>query len=1051
MMAVDPLLPRSPLTGDGGPRAPERGIALLLVITVLVTLVIVAVPFAISMRQGRDRTTSEMARDRALFEAGLLLEAMKHGLAATHPAQEQQRWDQGERGVDSDPTVDSLDEITLGDAFRRQLEEIWTAVLDKDTAQAARQQALRARGLGPMNDDRGSIWTGVVQDANGRVNVNGASPYLLANLMGSALLSEDLDATSPEIAVSNVAQENVPGLDGFPRDGGYIRIGRETIKYDSFDGSTFRGCERGALPDTPLGDNSSPEEHDKNTPVIDYTAWKLATHLIAARPGYLTRFRTMEDLRSTVAWGAGGALPRDRLERLEPYLTLWSRRETGEGWLAAQLVANELPSSGESGEPDEVEVRDRRNPAGTTAYFNPGTLVRVTDGRTTAYQTIANVGDRSLSQRNWILTLSGGITAGLEGEEGQTMSFEGGKTRIEAYAPYPIDINTAPAEVLYACMANLHFYGADTPENIVTPTLAWDLAQRIVAQRTGEVVVDETTGRRARGPFRHIEDWGRFLERLEEESTITRPQRRALYFNAVNPHNHRLAFGTAPWCYRTLDVYHLEARVAINDAGGDLMATATVREVAEIGSDAKTNWTLDSQDDFEERLSMGSGAKWVATFPNGVNFRNEAMANIQPAPREWKEFLYGVYPSSARDEGQDLGDARLEPARIDMPGNTVRVVANHFDSSLFTEGWRTDYSGAYTHKVSGALQGKDDTYPQPFTLSFWWRSYSDANWTAFDVGMRRFQNRYAIFVTDGLEGQELVFRVASSALERRAAEIYVPLQRIGYKPGTWYHIQVSSRGEDPPLMELLVDGVSVGRRRTLTWLRSGLSPDTEEVTVESTEGFDSTGAIVVGSEVIEYESLTSESFRDCFRGARGTHDADKLPGQGRDWPSGTPVRQLGYSDLLLLDVMRGGASLGSTLGRWSAVRVANEVDTTTLTEGNTSYIFYGVSPQQTTFVAQVLPLWDETAADAAEAFGDGGIALLGSEARLGSGKQSADGYELGGWEFVYYTRAEGSSNVIQIERRGLERKGWTTTQNFFLTARMQATVTTTSAGGGSTS
>ena len=32
--------------------------------------------------------------------------------------------------------------------------------------------------------------------------------------------------------------------------------------------------------------------------------------------------------------------------------------------------------------------------------------------------------------------------------------------------------------------------------------------------------------------------------------------------NAINPHSAYLAFGTAPWCYRTLDVYHLEARVA---------------------------------------------------------------------------------------------------------------------------------------------------------------------------------------------------------------------------------------------------------------------------------------------------------------------------------------------------------------------------------------------------------------------------------------------------------------------------------------------------------
>ena len=144
-------------------RTPGRGIALLMVITVLVTLVLVAVPFAISMRQGRERTTSETAASRALFEADLLLEAMKHGLARSHPMLELERQAQGEAGVDADPAVDSLAEIDLGDDFRRKLAEAWDAayatekVKEGDPLLRLRVKDLRNRGLGPLNDDRGSI------------------------------------------------------------------------------------------------------------------------------------------------------------------------------------------------------------------------------------------------------------------------------------------------------------------------------------------------------------------------------------------------------------------------------------------------------------------------------------------------------------------------------------------------------------------------------------------------------------------------------------------------------------------------------------------------------------------------------------------------------------------------------------------------------------------------------------------------------------------------------------------------------------------------------
>lgn len=1021
-------------------RSQEKGIALLLVITVLVTLVIVAVPFALSMRQGHERTTSELAKGRADFEASLLVEAMKHALGNTHPMMEEERWLAGERGLDADSRVDSLEEIALGDDFRRRLEESWEQALSQDfsgasdSLLAAHLQALRARGLGLMNDDRGSIWTGVVEDANGKVNPNGASPFLLGNLLGCALLSEELDPSATDIPVEYVVGQRAPKLADFPKDGGFLRIGGETVRYGSFDGSVFRSCERGALPETPLRDNGTAQSHGRGTPVIDYTAYKIATHLIAARPGFLTYFNNLEDLRSIAAWGAGPGLPAERLDVIRPCVSVWSRRETATGWLASQVVVNQLPVSADPTTPDELELRDQFNPTGTTAYTNPGTLLRITDGLNTAYQMVDHVGDQAGGQRLRVVSLAGRVDAGYEDGD---LTMEGGETEASAFAPYPININTASQEIIYACMANLHLLGADSPENIVTPEVAWLVAERIVDERSKPLQVDADTNRRQEGPFRSQEDYGRFLERLQEEGMISRTQQSALYYNAVNPHDSSLAFGTVPWCFRTLDVYHVEARVAVNDRGGEQAATAVRREVVEIGSDGTTSWTLDSQDDFEQRLSMGSGAKWTATYPRGVNFRNRITAHIQPALRARKGVAFGVYPSPERSEQEERGEVRLEPARIRLPG---AVLANHFDSSLFTEGWRTDVSGAYTLPVQGVLRRRDEPYGDAFGLSFWWKSYSDANWTAFDCGMEKFLNRYAIFVTEGEEGQELVFRVCASPLEKRGAEIYVPLERIGYAPDTWYHIQVSCVGEDPARMEMLVDGVSVGKRRGLTWLTGTLMEEQQEIPVEDSEGFAQVGALLIGTEVVEYDIRSADSFGDCMRGARGT--------EPRSWPTGTPVRELGYSLPLLLDIFRGGSRLETELGRWTAIRVNLEpvgglADETLLTDNSvdppTITTFFGVnSPEddsdRESFDAQIVPLWGQTDEEAADAFSTKGIALLGSR-NVGFDRDDNE-RRLHGWEFVYYERDESDATLIHIESRHLVRAGrpeWPDGESYFLT------------------
>ena len=517
-----------------GRHAGQRGVAFLLVVTILTAMVLVALPFAMSMRQGEERTQAVAAQDLASYQARQLADLVKLHLQSTLVRNEQARWTSVTTAVDSDPTVDSLEEITPGGRFRKELVRLISEGWSSDPVRAGRAAYLTDRGLDPTRDDRGSIWSVQIEDAQGRIHVAGANPFLLGNLFGAALLAEDIDAGTGDLSVEHVSAGHAGMPGGFPRDGGYLRIGREVVRYASFDGDVFRGCERGALRQTPLGDNGSATEHKQGTPIIDYTAYKLATHVISRHPGHLTPFRTLEDLRDIASWGEGGALEAERLEALLPFLTVWGRREPGSGWLAEQLVTNPLPAASGEDAPDLVRVRDRVNPAGTTRYMGPGTLVRISDGAQTTYNVVTHLGDEDGRLRQNQLSLAGRVDA-----YDQEMTFEGGRATIAAWAPHPININTAPREVLYAVMANVHMHRADSKDNIVVPELAWDLAGRIVAARKGEIVLEPETRMRKSGPFRSAEDYGRWLGGLVNANVIKRAHRAALYMKRSQPAQRR--------------------------------------------------------------------------------------------------------------------------------------------------------------------------------------------------------------------------------------------------------------------------------------------------------------------------------------------------------------------------------------------------------------------------------------------------------------------------------------------------------------------------------
>src|SRR5262245_27019322 len=131
-------------------RTRQRGVAIVSVITILVALILIAIPFVISMKLGRDRTTSTAARNRAAFEADLVCRAVVSYLHKTHPGNEQAARRAGATGIDANEKVDAPWEYQPPPSFRNTIAD-------------PEQKGVTSTSVA---DARSSIWAWDVRNAN---------------------------------------------------------------------------------------------------------------------------------------------------------------------------------------------------------------------------------------------------------------------------------------------------------------------------------------------------------------------------------------------------------------------------------------------------------------------------------------------------------------------------------------------------------------------------------------------------------------------------------------------------------------------------------------------------------------------------------------------------------------------------------------------------------------------------------------------------------------------------------------------------------------------
>lgn len=893
-----------------GARASRSGFALIAVLIVLLSLLVLATPLLLSAR-GADQASTRLA-DRT--DARIALDtASRHArvaLSDTYASADQDRT----------PYFDGEDEVRVGNDF--------------------------PDGFLDANDATGAMWKVDSRDVAGLVDLDSASPQMLANLMGlTSRLGAVLEGNAKEIPFARNANFEPQG---FYSINGEIVLVRRVVDDAAVDftrgvfgpteGSDWRG---GPLPTS---------SHGIGTPVVDQRAYAPVLWRLESIDDEPRAWESLERLPECAGFAlaaatdpsGAGVMRENLLRRLRELGTTHGGLRAGVRWQRAARLTTKV----EGGKDGRLRVDDAR-------WFNPGATVRIRDGESTELALVQNVVGNGEIALDRVL-------------EQDYLAYE---AVVEVLARRPVNLNTAPREVLVALFLNLQVAGQNSR---VTSDEAAELAELVVESRpfTGFQDFLERAVLPAAGIAQLPGDAPVVPDRLREgEAFLDKWDAVAVYANGLNANDATLAWSTMPYAFTTRDVYALELRAAINAESGVLRYSAVRDEVAAVVPQRELTRLWARQEDFDEELRLGREAAWWLTGPEAVS---QWDGGTVPPSRLWpqlgtfegKTYLPGVSddteyasretpptPERTFPSREDTAWSALMPTRL---AETQRLVGRveHFDRET------RDVEGRFLPDQSIGKLADDDMvrwntpdarFMRSGALSMWIRPRSlgdgrflDVGGTAPDVDR----------MTLSFDGDDLVLRVLDgfgdhrdTAFSERGEMRYSVSRSPGLPVDVWSHVEIDVRGNRPSQMHMLVNGLAHGVRTPgLTRLAAGLSQNAGTLAVESTEGFPDRCVVRVGNELIEVTVANgamsaARNQTGALAGFGGriareqatqlTEDAASPPVDlaivSTDHAAGTPVELYGYSLPLRTDVPSGEASLARELGRFRVSKVESVV------------------------------------------------------------------------------------------------------------------------------
>ncbi len=888
-------------------RLPDRrgGMALVAVLLALLALLVLCTPFLLTARNA-SKSSSQLA-DRV--QGRLALDAAERharaSLGASHLAR------------DETPYWDGLDEVAVDTGFDP---DFWD-----------------------VHDPRGVMWDVHAVDVASRIDLNSAGPHVIANVLGA---TTRLVRPVPEDETKELPVSGTRGFD----DEGILYVEGELVAYSSADGSRFTGLLRGLAAEEdeegeglPCGPQV-PADLPAGAPVLDVRAFAPVRWRIGA--GEYRTFSFPEEVREAGReFGFGLEYDGRRLESLAGATTVFAGAGAGPVWQRPARVRNDLEAGLDCGL-DVDEIR----------WFNPGTTVRITDGRTTEYGIVRSIENNEVKLVDAVVNDYFAFTA-----------------VVAPLARRPVNLNTAPPEVLALLFENLQWSGAN---DRITGREARNLAAVVVESR----------------PFEGHEDFLRRvvlpaagLEPLPEDAPV-RPaaledggtliaayDALALYANALNANDARLAFSTMPFSFTTRDVYDLELRASVNAPSGVERVSGLRHLVERIVPQGELLRLWTRQADFDEELRLTREAPWWSTGPEATA-RHDSSVRLggSPASRMWPHFgtaqgqvyVPGVteLPETSETEvpvpqhvfasREEDGWAQLWASRV-VEVDELQGHVMHFDHDT------TDPEGRFLPEETVELSTDDpmlgwtdpaDPLLRGFDASFWFRPEALTDSVLLDVGSTSLDGDRVVLQ---LQGPDLVLQVfdgpgdhpGTSRVEAGEARFALaPGDGPGLAQSTWTHVAIDVRGNRPDQLTMLVDGRSFGVRYPgLTRAPGGAADGATTIPLEDDEGFDagvgasgSTGAsaacvVRMGEEVIEGQlvggalQVGQSTQQGPLAGFGGRLARDKLNyvnGQpvsegivkDTDHGPGASVQLYGYDMELASNVPGGQGSLASDVG-----------------------------------------------------------------------------------------------------------------------------------------
>ena len=383
------------MNGSLGRTKSEGGLALLAVLFALTLLMLLALPFAVSMSVGADAAMRDVEQTAAEQASASVRDLLLADVALSHPA------------FDETPDYDGLNEwpvgVTLPESFR----------------------ALAENGR--------VLLGGEVEDLQRYLSLDSASPLLLANVIGTATrLTGDLEPDATSLVLDDASS--------LPEEG-YLWVANEVISYDAKDGNALTGVRRGLLQEYGFADGT--DGIRQQSLVIDYRCMLAAIWPFFGpdRDGKRVPYKSVGELLQIQGAEMGG-FDADELDAFARVFAIEAQAETAPSWGRPERVFNDLQGG-----------LTRRLMVKSAVHLGAGSTVRIRNLASGAVEYGVLV--RAATQRPGRAQLQLPSVFQLDLLMPVQGAFPAMDTVVEPLVPAPVNVNTASREVLTALMANI--------------------------------------------------------------------------------------------------------------------------------------------------------------------------------------------------------------------------------------------------------------------------------------------------------------------------------------------------------------------------------------------------------------------------------------------------------------------------------------------------------------------------------------------------------------------------------------------------------------------